>query len=243
MRHPASLLVLAAAIACLAPSVVHAEILPEANPYGDAADVDLIVEGQVVGDDRVAVARVLFASGPFGPDVREIKVPGLSKHDMLIRDGDIREGERLEAVGVVLLLDRTAEASTWRPHHLILEDAERGGRRGFGGGAAGTFWLRDDQVFSYAQQIRPGPLMLMRWPSHTKETGTLEMLRKEIAAGVAARRAWEADLAVADPAQRARQIVRWLQPASSPDGERRTRRELARVTLEGAEDLITHVGR
>jgi hypothetical protein len=221
----ASLIV--AALVLVAPTRALAEILPGSNPYGDAADVDLIVEGRVIGEDRVEIGRTLFSAKPLGEGVREITVEGLAKHDRSIRDGFEATGT-LEASDVVLLLDRAGDGGTWRPHHLFLVDPARSGRRdGPPGGAAGTFWLKDGAVWGYAQHMNPGPLFLTRWRRGAARGSGREELLREIEAGLAARRAWESDLGIADPAERARRLLRWLQDSTSPDGERRTIRRWA----------------
>jgi hypothetical protein len=198
-------------------------VLPSADPYGDAADVDLIVEGRVVGPDRVAVVRTLFAAEPLGDAVSQLTVTGLARHDRTIRFSEGPDAV-VETDHVVLLLERDG-ASAWRPHHLFLHgDTGFRGKEDLTGGAAGTFWLGGGGVWAYAQYMNPGPLVLQRWPIHAKTPGTPETLRGEIEAGLAARRAWESTLAVEDAGERARRLMRWLRPSTSPDGERRTRR-------------------
>src|SRR5262245_47023884 len=223
MRIARATFLAVALIVARAPAAT-ADLYAETDPYRDAGEVDLIVEGRVIGADRVNVLRVLFSKTPL-PETREVRVDGLSRHD---RGVGLLRGEksraRIDAGEVLLLLDATKQEGTWRPHHLILEDSSSGGD--YTGGATGTFWVKDGTAWGYSQEMNPGPYVFRSW-------GTAEALRAEIAKGLEARRAWESDLALADPVARARRLLRWLQPSTSPDGNRPHRRYAVREVLRG----------
>ena len=226
----------AIALGCAAPRISQADTYPNADAYGDAADVDLIVEARWVGEDRVAVVRTLFAAVPLPNDVRELTVEGLSRHDRRLEGfADSAAARTLETSDVVLLLDRSKDGTAWRPHNLILET--EGASRRSTGGATGTFWLKDDAVWCYVQTRNPGPFVLHPWPAWGKSQATPQRLREEIAAGVAARREWEADLAIPDAAERASRLLRWLRPSTSPDDARHTRRR------HGVREVMAKIGR
>jgi hypothetical protein len=207
------LLALAVALVSFAaPDARAAELPPPPEPYRDAAEADLIVEGRIVGHDRVAVDRMHFAATPLAENQREITVRGLARYARGLAQADgVPDGESAN-VRVLLLLERGDRAADWKPlwdwpsPHLS---------------PYCTYWISGDRVWSYSHTGRP--IALSRW------SGTPERLRSEVALGIAARRAWEEDLAVPDPAERARRLLRWVQP-SSPDGDRWTLRK--RTSLE-----------
>ncbi len=200
---------LAALVVATAVAVARAEAFWSAETYADSGEVPLIVEAKIVDGDRVAVTRTLYAATPLPEGTVELRIEGLTKLDRRT-DRRAEPPKVLVTDEVVLLLERAGEA--WKPFRFI--DA-RGARPGCG--ATGAYFVRDGMVWCFTQEHSPGPLVLVTWPAGVRKQGTIEQFRTEIADGVAARRAWDEDLAIPDPAERAKRLVRWISPDASPD--------------------------
>jgi hypothetical protein len=216
MRWSGFLVAAAALLSVAAP--VRAELLPEAEPYEDAGDVALVAEARVTARDRVVLTRTLHAVTPLGADVRELRVSGLSRHSRKIGEFGPDEGRELATQDCVLFLDFDDATSAWVPVSA------------FPDGSAGVYWVQDGKVWSYAQVLNPGPLVLTPWrPGERPQDpqGTIEQLRADVAAGVAARRAWDEDLRTTDRRQLAAKLARWMRSDTSPDGPRHRRRKFA----------------
>jgi hypothetical protein len=224
------LVAVALALVCVVASPARAaEAPPLTIPYADAADAALIIEGRIVANDRVALERTYYSASPLAENEREITVRGLARHERDLAPSDGGSGLEIGSVRVLLLLEKGDGAAEWRPlrPRLARTPAGAAGTHPLTpDGAAGTYWIVGDRVWCYGPTPRgPGQEQgpgreLGRWP------GTADRLRTDVALGVAARLAWEQDLAVADPAERARRLLRWLLP-SSPDGTKYSRRRRA----------------
>jgi HEAT repeat protein len=204
--------VLAGLLVALTVAVARGETFPSADAYHDAPSVALIVEARIVAGDRVAVTRTLHAAAPLPEGTTELRVEGLSKLDR-VPDPSGRHPDTTKPVvpdEAVLLLERSGDA--WRPLHFIDCGPPRGGC-----GATGAYLVLDGKVWCYDQTYNPGPYRLVTWPYGAKTQGTVEQLRAVIAAGLAAQRAWDEDVATKDPAERAKRLVRWLSEETSPD--------------------------
>src|SRR5262245_39330055 len=106
IARPGRVLALVVALVSFAaPDARAAEPPPPPDPYRDAAEADLIVEGRIVGHDRVAVDRTHFAATPLAENPREITVRGLARYARGLAQADgVPDGESAN-VRVLLLLE------------------------------------------------------------------------------------------------------------------------------------------
>src|SRR5262245_20077431 len=97
---------LALAVALLssaAPDARAAEAPPPPDPYRDAADAVLIVEGRIIRDDRVAVEQTYFSATPLAEDPRELTVRGIARLERDLAQSDGASAGEIENVRVLLL--------------------------------------------------------------------------------------------------------------------------------------------
>ncbi|MBL9078515.1 MAG: hypothetical protein JNL08_13480 [Planctomycetes bacterium] len=169
-----------------------------------------IVEGVPGADGTVVVTADHFV-GPGVATDRTIRVTSLGTMPLVPFSFGLDEAPPIQPDTVLLFLGRSPVGGEWEPLHL------------HGGRARGVVWFVRDRVYGYEQPINPGPYELEQWSELASAAGadarpsTPADLRREVAAGLAARAKWEATLRIEAPAERAAALANWF-GASSPDG-------------------------
>lgn len=176
------------------------EMLPHPTAYRMANQARAVVEGTVDKDGVVTITERFWVK-PGDQLGAKIRVPALRNIDK----GKVRPDS------VVLFLDGDPQDGAWQPMHCI------------GKGARGVIWLAGKLAWGYGQRINPGGYTVTRWGNgwgRQRVDVSPQQLRQELRAGVVARKQWNAVAAIEDPGERAAALVRWFDPATSPDGER-----------------------
>ncbi|MCB9877878.1 MAG: hypothetical protein H6835_09780 [Planctomycetes bacterium] len=186
-------------------------LLPHPSAFRMANEARAVVEGTLQADGSVAVTvRHFVGEGVQVADT--IRVRGLA--EMPLTEGLWgmvgKPAPPIEPDAVLLFLEACGDDGRWSAVHH------------HGDAARGVVWLVGDAAFGYAQVMNPGPYVLGAWTGRLEGDAYGEMtcadVRAEVAAGVVARATWRATMAVEDADRRAKALVAWLSPQTSPDG-------------------------
>lgn len=183
-------------------------IKPHPSVFRMANEARAVVEGTLQQGGVVVITRTHFqASGvTLGGSIR---VPSLATMTRVpFASGEAPPPAIAPDVVLLFLADEAADG--WRPLLLL------------GKAARGVLWFAQERAWGYAAILSDGDYELQRWRTRVDGTtvdATVDDVRAELARGLGARGAWQATLAVADPAERARGIARWFGASSSPDRE------------------------
>lgn len=199
-------LLLLAAVAVPAPSSVPARIKPHPSAHRMASEARAVIEGRPGPAGGIVVTHRHFtAPGVVVGDTLVVpSLPGMPRRPFDFAGG----GAPIEPDAVLLFLGDEPQPGEWAPLHL---DAGR---------ARGVLWFVDGAVYGYCAVLSDGPYELMRWHALVDGTvvdATVADVRAEVAAGLEARARWQATLAIAGAAERARAVAGWYGPGS-PDG-------------------------
>lgn len=188
------------------------EMMPHPSVFRMAGQARAIVEGTATAKGIVTVTkRHLVRDGDRVAD--EIQVPSLATMPKAARPLGALNGlgrQPIKIESVLLFLERREQGGEWVPMHLI------------GKAARGVLWFEKGAVWGYAQSMNPGAYVLSRWVFHRgKQTvnATPKEVRAALAAGLAGRDRWRRMLAIEDATERAAALMKWFDPAISPDGE------------------------
>lgn len=186
------------------------ELLPHPSVHRMANQARAIVEGTATAKGVVTVTkRYLVRPG----DVvgATISVPSLAGMPKSAPAAGVIGGGRpaIKPDSVLLFLKDNPKGDEWVPVHL------------YGKAARGVLWFAKRDVWGYAQAMNPGGYSLTKWsfliakqrvPAQPKE------VRDAVAKGVVGAQAWQDLLRIQDKAERARALMLWIDPATSPDG-------------------------
>lgn len=174
-------------------------------------EADGIVVGERIGANRVKVVEWLLPPADGETPQQEIELAGLDEHSRVVETSTLVSAGKPEGRGMslktrrlVCFLERKGVA--WYSFSAV------------GAGSSGLVWIENGKCFRYLQVENPGPLDLAPDTTCQSETD----LRKEIAEGLADRRAWDEALRVANPEEKAIILVSYLLPRTSPEGDHKT---------------------
>lgn len=246
MRRAICLFCWVAALALTGTTAVRADMLPEPDVDRMCIEVDLIIEGEHLGNNRVKILRVYKPSGLIHKKATHIDVADLQKHVRV--PGQLRQFQWLDATEIrtnklVLFLTFRSKTKTWHSHYATDQEGQWG--------SAGLYWYDQQTCYGYQQIMNPGPYVLMpgsQTPRRSRVPESIQAMRAEIGSGLANLRRWQAVLAVKDPAEKARQMARFLLPHTAPPGYRgalrnELREELAKLGGHAVAALIEVINR
>ncbi len=188
------------------------EMLPQPSAYRMANEAVAIVEGTATAKGVVTVTK-RFWVGPGQKVADTITVPSLAampKTVFVLGLAGPGAGQPIEPDSVLLFLAKNPNGDEWLPLHL------------YGKAARGVIWFAKEASLGYAQVINPGGYSLTQWQlgnGPRRVVARPKDVRAVVAQGVAARKQWRAVLDIQDKQKRADALLRWIDPATSPDGD------------------------
>ena len=191
-----------AAVLAPAPAIAEPSPWPVHRLCGEA---DAIVLGERIGAARVRVDEWLRppAGGRIPPP--EIEIAGLEDHlRRVTRRGRERTHESLKTQRLLCFLERKGAA--W--YSMIPLTT----------GSSGLIWIESPHCYRYRQIGDPGPCIL----TPDRDCPTETQLRKQVAKGLADRRAWEDALRISHPEEKAIVLASYLLTRTSPEREQGT---------------------
>jgi len=229
-----------AVLAAMLPWTVVADEFPETSVAAMCDQVELIVEGEYLGKNRVRISRVHKGSKRLARAAAGIEVADLDKHDRVLRAGWERRGAAVATKKLVLFLSYDAKAKVWRSLHTIDTDGHCG--------SCGLFWYDRARCYGYLQAMNPGPYVLCRGDGERWQPRRIpkdiDALRLDIVAGLENSRRWRAALAIRDPRQRAEALGKYFLARTSPEGDYGVYRYAVRERMRelGADAVVVLVG-
>jgi hypothetical protein len=171
---------------------------------------DLIVAGTHVGNGKVRVDHVFYASAPTSEMIKTVDTPSIPKHSKTIGEIFVT-GEDVPPITTKRLVLFLVEGKDgkFEPINMV------------GTGSQGLFWYDNGACYGYTQIINPGPYCLVRSKAGAPR-GRIphgrDAMWDEIKIGLEQRSRWEAIEATENPAARARQMAAYLLPHTAPEG-------------------------
>lgn len=184
------------------------DLLPHKTVQEMCFAADLIVAGTDLGNGKVRVDHVFYASVTITDAVKTVEAPSITKHNKIIKGIWARGKDVLPiTTNQLVLFLRQAKDGALEPFHMI------------GKGSQGLFWYDGEGCYGYEQIMNPGPYVLMRYRTGARRIPSgKEAMWRQIKVGLAQRKRWEAIEAIQDRAERARQMGAYLLPHTAPEG-------------------------
>lgn len=174
---------------------------------------DLIIEGIHESGNTVRVEKAYKGEPPLWKGAESIEVVDLQKHSKACWEGLRGPKATVESRRLVAFLEYDKESESWVS---ISTSDDRGVC-----GSCGVFWFDDSTCYGYAQAVSPGPYRLFAAKdSDWRTPRTIDVLRAEIAQGLANSREWRRSVSIEDPEQKAKAIARYLLKSTSPKGDK-----------------------